>query len=567
MERVVLRYRDLITRLEVAVVLTVGFGTALALVVLVYLIRATLESIGEVTTGEVALGPLFGALVCAALIQSLFKVFEFSIPERISFGIVHRLRQRLHGHMAGMAQRQIQHRSRGSLILRLSGDLTMLRTWISRGMGRGTVALIATIACFGILASISWLMALGCTLCFAVGTVLSATLGQKLQKLTGRVRRRRSLLTSNIDEQVNALSVVQMFGRSRGEAARLKRQSASMTRTLVQEAELRGWLRGISSAAGWAALVFALAVAALDVTAGRADLGSLFAAIIVVRQMQGYVRTLGLAHDYWRRAEISRRKLEDFLNSSSRNLTDPDKQLFVQNRASITFEDLSVSGALDSVSATVPAGQHVAIIGHSGAGKSTLLQIVAQLVSPTEGNVKIGRQSLADCQIASIVQKIGMVSPDLPLMRGTIRRNLTYRKPGASAKEVESLIDRCRLQGLIEEYPAGLDHWVTEGGSNISVGARQCIALARALLGSPPILLLDEALAPLDPEFKSHFRELISRHAGTILSVTHDPAEIGLADIVWTIENGRLISVETPQEYSARQTPRERTVQPLVVVR
>ncbi|MFO1254955.1 MAG: ABC transporter ATP-binding protein [Sphingomonadaceae bacterium] len=552
MERVVLRYRDLLTRKDIATIIAIGLGNALTLVLLVLLIREAMQELGEFTTDEVNLGATFVMLVAATLIQSILKVFEFAWPEMIGFRIVHELRQRLHAHMAGMAPRQIQHRSRGSLILRLSGDLTMLRTWISRGMGRGVIALFSIVACVGILSVISWRMALACSISFVIGTSASVLLGSRLQKLTGRVRRRRSLLTSNIDEQVNALAVVQVFGRSGGEANRLARQSAWMTKALVQEAELRGLLRGLSTATGWTALVLALGLGALDVIAGRVDLGAVLAAVIVVRQMQGHFRTLGLAHDYWRRAEISRRKLEDFLNSSSRLLTDPDKQIFAQNRASIVFDNVSVPGALEGISAIAPAGQHIAIVGHSGAGKSTLLQTVAQMVPLSDGCVRIGEQQLDRCQIASIVRKIGMVSPDLPLMRGTIRRNLTYRQSNTSAEELDHLIERCNLRALIDSFPEGLDYWVTEGGANLSVGARQCIAIGRAMLGNPPILLLDEAISPLDNEYRSHFRNLIARHAGTILSVTHDPAEIGTADHVWTLNEGRLISVETAGEYLAR---------------
>ncbi len=566
MERITLRYRDLVNRSDAAAIITIGLCNALTLVLLVLLVREALQEISEFTTGDVNLVPLFAMLVATTLVQSVLKIYEFSLPERISFRIVHQLRQRLHAHMAGMAPRQIQHRSRGSLILRLSGDLTMLRTWISRGMGRGIIALFSTIACVAVLSMISWRIALACTSCMIAGTLGSMLLGRRLQKLTGRVRRRRSLLTSNIDEQVNALAVVQIFGRSGGEANRLARQSAWMTKALVDEARLRGLLRGLSTATGWIALVLALGIGAIDVMDGAVDLGAVLAAIIVVRQMQGYFRTMGLAHDYWRRAEISRRKIEDFLNSSSRKLADPLKAQFVQNRAAIAFEHLSVDGALSDISAIAPAGQHIAIVGHSGAGKSTLLQTVAQLVTPTSGGVRIGNQQLGDCQIASIVRKVGMVSPDLPLMRGTIRRNLTYRRPNATAEEIDALIDRCNLRQLIEAFPEGLDYWVTEGGANLSVGARQCIALCRALLGNPPILLLDEAISPLDAEYRQTFRNLIARHAGTILSVTHDPAEIGMADQVWTLNQGKLVSVENSSEYLARQARAGNAAQRLTLV-
>ena len=125
-------------------------------------------------------------------------------------------------------------------------------------------------------------------------------------------------------------------------------------------------------------------------------------------------------------------------------------------------------------------------------------------------------------------------------MRGTVRRNLTYSRPDVDAAEIARVVYASGLDRVLGELPDGITTWVVEGGRNLSVGQRQCIALGRALLGNPPILLLDEPTANLDPAAKEEFRRMIVRHQGTVLLATTDPAEIAMADQVWVLDRGRV---------------------------
>lgn len=564
-ERQVLRLRECLTRSEIMTVIAIALASAVSVIFLFLSMKTVLKTLEHGNTSLTISENLtaLAILLAAAIAYSALKGLEFAVPEAIGFQAVNRLRLSLHKHMSGMSARQIQHRSRGSLILRLTGDLTMLRTWLSRGLGRGTIAGISMLACILIVATISPKLAGVITICLFSGIIASLAIGRRLQKVTARVRRKRSLLTSNIDEQVHGLATIQTSGRFNGELSRLARQSESLTASLVKEARLRGLLRSAASASGWIAMCAIIAVGGFDIANGALDLSSIMVAIVATRLLQGYVSTLGLVYEYWCRAEVSRRKLEDFLNSSSRLLADPALEHLRHSRAPIRFESLRVDGALQDITALVPAGWHVAIVGPSGSGKTTLLHSIARMVKPQDGSVFIGDQDLESCQIASVFRKIGLVSPDLPLLRGTIRRNLCYRKPSAGDAEISALLTRCGLKPLVDSFSDGLDHWITEDGRNISVGERQRLALARAMMGSPPILLLDEPIALLDRKNRQIFRRIIAQYAGTILHVTEDPDDIAIADLVWTMENGRLVSVEAPQTYLNRMRQQPDAIHPL----
>jgi ABC-type multidrug transport system fused ATPase/permease subunit len=211
-----------------------------------------------------------------------------------------------------------------------------------------------------------------------------------------------------------------------------------------------------------------------------------------------------------------------------------------------------VRGAIHQVSAAASAGSLVRIEGANGSGKSTLLRVLSGLTRPDSGRVVVDGRDLSLCKLDSLRRQIGVVSPDLPLLRGTIRRNLTYRHPGASEAEVRELVAQLDLEGFLERCEQGLDSRVSEGGANLSAGQRQKIALGRALLGCPRILILDEPDVHLDAAGLRVLHSVIDSFAGTIFLVWHGADPPG-ADLVWTLRQGRLVRRRgTPAEEPAR---------------
>jgi ABC-type multidrug transport system fused ATPase/permease subunit len=530
-----------------------GSAQALTLAVLIVLIWRIIDALiagPETPWGILGMTGLLGLVMLA---NAGLRAAEFILAENLGYDAVRRLRMVMYGHMRSMAPRQIQHRSRGSLLLRFTGDLSMFRTWISRGVARGLIAVMILSVASVVLFVLNPWIALTLVGILSAGAAVTLWSGKRLKRMTTRVRRARALLTSNVDEQINALAVVQVFGRTSGEYERLSRQNDLLTRTLFREARVRGELRGLSAGIAWLGVVGVLAVGTLEVLQGRASVGMVVAAIVAVRQLTGPVRTLGYVHEYWRRAHISRRKIRDFLASRSRPYAAPGMDRLRVRRGRIEFRNVSVEGAVQNITAVVEPRQTVAIVGPVGAGKSTLLGLVARLVEPSEGRVIIDDQPLDERTLRGSYRQISMVGPDLLLMRGTLRRNLTYRNPRASEHEVWRVVMATRLDAMIQQMPGGLDSWITEGGGNLSAGQRQRIALGRAILGNPRILLLDEPTTNLDAESKRVFQQVMTRHHGTVLLVTHDPEEAALADQVWLMREGRIAEVVSGDEFRDRQ--------------
>jgi ABC-type multidrug transport system fused ATPase/permease subunit len=477
------------------------------------------------------------------------KYQEFTVTESVGYVIVRDLRMRMYRHLQGMTPRQFQGRARGGLLLRFLGDLSMTRMWISRGILGALISAVVLIGTLAVLMFFSTWMTLAIIAVLATGAAASLAAGWRMRQATRTMRRRRSLVMSNIDEQMNAQAVPQVFGRSTGEFARLSRQNDTLTRALIRVARLRGYLRGISTTFSMLVVGAVLITGIFEIRRGGASVGLVVAFVIVSRQLSGPVRRLGLAHDYWHRAQVSEQKVAEYLRSSSRPLDGPALGRLRVRKGEIELASVSVNGALHDLTFRVEPGQLVAITGPGGAGKSTLLGVIARVVEPDSGSVIIDGQRLEETALQSAARWIGVVGPDLPLMRGTVLRNLTYAVPDAGEEEVERVVKASGLQELLAELPDGMNTWVTEGGRNLSVSQRQRIALGRALMGNPPILLLDEPTDGLDRSGKDSFARLLTRHLGTVLLVSQDSRELSLADTVVFMEDGRIRQVLSGEDY------------------
>jgi ATP-binding cassette subfamily B protein len=449
-----------------------------------------------------------------------------------------------------MMPEHLLHRARGGLLLRLTGDLSMVRMWLSRGQLQGASAAIVLAAGLAGAFLLDWVMASALVASLSVGAVLSLANGRAMRSATRTMRRRRSLVIGNIDEQINALAVTQVAGRIAGERARLSRQNDSLNRSLKRVAGLRGRLRGLSTGTSMVATSAVVATGVVRARTGAVLPETVLLEVLVARFLTRPVRTLGLMHDYWHRGLVSRQKILDFLASSGRAEEEEQLPPLRVRRGRVTFEHVSVPGLLDDFSAVAEPGTVVAITGGPGSGGPALLRLLARMLEPEEGRVLVDDQELSQTRPSSIGRHVGMASPDLPLMRGTVSRNLTYGAREARPDEVQRVVLGLGLDRSLGRLgPAGVREWLVEGGQNVTFGDRQLVALGRALMGAPRIVLLDNPLSGMGPQTRLDARAMILRHRGTVLWCTDDPEDLVEADVVWTLSQDKGVEVVSGAEY------------------
>jgi ATP-binding cassette, subfamily B, bacterial len=302
-----------------------------------------------------------------------------------------------------------------------------------------------------------------------------------------------------------------------------------------------------------------LLVGVLEVNSGRTTVGSVIAAMIVARYLITPVRILALAFDYYQSAKVSREKILGFLHRPSRGPVAEFGQKLRVRRGHIEFRDVSLDGSISNVSAEVQPGQVIALMGPNGSGKSSMLSLVARLADPDSGQILVDGQPLSECSLRSTAKHISLVSPDLPLLRGSLERALRYRWRDAQEEEITRVIELCDLEPVIAGIKGGLAGAIKEGGSNLSAGQAARLIMARGLVGNPPILLVDDPGSRVDVETKDVLRRALLRYGGTVLLATHDPREAAIADAVWKMQDGRIIEVISGKDF------REAVEQPVLV--
>lgn len=529
-----------------------GLAQALCTIATAFLVQYAFDNL--ITSATKAYGrPLFflglGFAVSATCLAWL-RMAERVDAERLGQDYIHRMRTRAYRHLTALVPRALQRRSRGALMLRFVTDLSALRRWVSLGLARLAVAGMTTVLTLGVLAVVNWVLALSVTIVLLLGTLAVALQGEALQRTVRDARRRRSRLAADLSDRIASMAVVQAFGQAKRERRRVAKQSQELKIAMVQQAKAVGRVRAAAEAAVATASAVVVLVGALEVARGRATPGTVVAALSIIGLLVPALRDLGRVFEYHRSAQVSQEKLRDFLSTPTLVHEQPNAPHLEAGPGRLTFEQVSLGNALYGVTATAEAGRVVAVAGSNGAGKSTLFELAARFIDPNVGRVLLDGQDLRHVSLSSLRRAVSMVSADLPLLRGTVTRNLRYRAPHATEEEVAEVWRLCRLDDVVSELPEGGDTRIRDGGSNLSAGQRQRLALARALLGGSRLLLLDEADANLDPEATKILDEVIQELRGqvTILFITHRSARLALADVVWQLEAGELVQVAPPKE-------------------
>jgi ATP-binding cassette, subfamily B, bacterial len=498
--------------------------------------------------GPAALAGIAAALCACALAIGWLRCRERVEAERMGQGYARELRSLLFDQLGRLSLRALQVRRRGSVMLRFVGDLKSFRQWLSLGLARLTVSAVTICASLLGLAVIDALLAAIALIVLLAGALVTARFGAQAQDSIRLARRRQSHLAANLGEKLASMAVVQLFGQLRRERRRLERQGARLEGAMIAQARAQARLRSCAEVTAHMAAAAVLVAGVLQVAAGATSLPHVAAAMTLVGLMVPALRDLGLVHSYYTAARVSRERVAAFLAQPVLADHAPSALGLITVRGSVEFRDVSLGDTLRGFSATAAPGRVTAIVGANGAGKSTLLALAARLLDPDSGAVLIDGQPLSSVTIESVRRSVGMVGADLPLLRGSLDRNLRYRWPNAPEDEVQRVRALCRIDEIEETLPSEARLQVQEGGANLSLGARQRIALARALLGRPAVLLLDEADVNLDAQSRRILDKVLRDFEGTVLMATHRIDFAARADALWVVTRGRLLVQGRPED-------------------
>jgi ATP-binding cassette subfamily B protein len=514
------------------------------------------KTVDEIRSGRTNLWPLAGAIVGAGLIQLVFSVARRLVAGRVSLGVEFDLRNQIYRHLQSLELGYFDQQSTGQLMSRSTVDLQSVRFFL----GYGLIFILQSLVTIGVAAVIMFIVNPGLALLALAPSPLifwvAFVYGKKNRPAAQEVQQRIAELTTEVDESIGGIRLVKAFAREERQLARVRRAAARVFDQSMVSTRLRAFYTPFIGFLPQIGLALVLLVGGRQAIHGQITVGEFVAFIGYVTRLTSPVRMLGMALGMSQRAVASGARVFEVLDRRPRMTSPPDARPLPEGGGRVVIEGVRFAyedGAppvLDGVDLDVAAGRTVAIVGATGSGKTTLVMLLPRLYDPQEGSVTIDGIDLREVDLESLRAQVGFVSDDPFLFSDTVRNNIAYARPGASQEEIEDAARRADIHDFIADLPDGYDTLVGERGLTVSGGQRQRLAIARALVADPRILILDDATSSVDAsteaQIKAALRELM--HGRTTFIIGHRLSTISLADEIVVLENGRVTARGTHDE-------------------
>jgi len=467
----------------------------------------------------------------------------------LSQQVVQRIRGQLYERFLRMPMSFFSANRTGSLASRITNDVLILQDSATQVLSNAISSSLSVIGLVGYILYLDWKLSLMALVVFPLAFYPIYRFGKKMRHASGEGQAILAELNSHIHETLGGIRVVKAFGREAGEEEKFNRtnrsyfgvvmrsiRAAALSSPIVEMIFMTAFLLLLIWLAKRVLLQHDLSIGTF--TAFAAAASSLYKPLKDLNGVWGRIQNSMAAAD----------RCFDILDTPDDQADALDAVTVEPLREGVEFRNVSFhylpgKAVLDGVSFSIRKGEIVALVGPSGGGKSTLADLIPRFYRPTAGTILWDGKDLNRIQAASLRKYIGIVTQETILFHGTVRDNIAYARPDADLKDVEAAAKAAFAVGFIQEMEGGYNALVGERGSSLSGGQRQRLAIARALLKDPPLLILDEATSALDNESERLVQKALDELMGhrTTLVIAHRLSTIQRADKILVLEKGRIV--------------------------
>jgi ATP-binding cassette, subfamily B, bacterial len=493
------------------------------------------------------------ALICGLSIiiwglESLFEYFYARLWRNLAQTVQHYLRLDAYGHLQNLEMAFFEEQSTGSLMSILSDDINQLERFLDGGANEViqviTTVIIIGSAFFVLAPGVAWVAVLPMPF-----IIWGAIAFQKfLAPRYAAVRNRVSFLNSRLSNNLSGITTIKSFTTEAFETEQVRQDSEAYRQSNRHAIALSAAFVPLIRILILLAFLATLGGGGLQVVAGNLTVGTYSVLIYLIQRLLWPLTRLGDTLDQYQRAMASTQRVMNLLDTPLEIHSGAKPLPLEQVKGEILFDNVTFGyqhrrAIIQDLTLKVPAGQTIAIVGSTGSGKSTLVKLLLRFYEIQSGQIYLDGTSIGDLRLKDLRACIGLVSQDIFLFHGTVKENIAYGCPDAAAEDIIMAAKNAEAHEFIQQLPQGYDTIVGERGQKLSGGQRQRLAIARALLKDPPILILDEATSAVDNETEAAIQkslEYITANRTTV-AIAHRLSTIRYADCIYVMEQGKIV--------------------------
>lgn len=520
------------------------------------------QVIGRVQSGEL-FGNLVWLLVGLVAVAAAISAIQHYLLQRTGTAVVRSARRNLAQHLLRLPIREYDTRRTGDLVSRVGSDTTLLYAVITQGLVDsvgGAFILVGALIAMLILDPVL----LGATVLVVLVAVVLVVLVSGKMRVASRVQQERvGDLAASVERSLSAIRTIRANTAEEREAATIVANADRAYDAGVQVAKYSALVVPVAMVALQVSMLVVLGLGGFRVASGQISIANLVAFIMFLFLL---VSPLGLAFGaissvnqalgaLGRITEVLQLPAETDNDAAIAAALGANDATGERNAAALAFESVSFGydadrDVLHQVSFALPAGKRLALVGPSGAGKSTSLALIERFYDPTDGAIRLFGVDIRSIDRRTLRSRIGYVEQEAPVLAGTLRDNLLLAAPHASDADCERVLRSVNLGTVLDRDPRGLDASVGEDGVMLSGGERQRLAIARALLQAPDVLLLDESTSSLDGVNEQLMRDAIDAVSAerTLVVIAHRLSTVVDSDVIVVLDAGRVVGIGTHAE-------------------
>jgi ABC-type multidrug transport system fused ATPase/permease subunit len=503
------------------------------------------------------------SVVVAAFLASGFAAFALSGAQTYFTGWVGEraladLRIRLFRHLQRLSLGFFERNRTGAIVSRITNDIEALDQLLTDGFSslvqNGLVLLGTAVVLF----FLDWRLALATLLVLPLMAGATAWFRIRSNRAYRRVRERLGLVTATLAEDISGMRVVQSFTREPTSQTNFRGINDAYRSANYETVVLNGIYFPAVDVLSSVATAVVLGFGGWLVIDGNMTVGTLFAFTLYLSNFFDPVQQLSQLYNTFLSATAALDRVIGVLDEEPEIVDAPDAHELPRIHGDVRFEHVTfgygvLPPVLHDVDLEVPAGTTVALVGHTGAGKSTIAKLLARFYDPRGGRITIDGRDIREVTQASLRSQLGIVPQEGFLFAGTVAENIAFGRPDASRAEIEAAASAVGVDGFVDTLPARYDTELGERGFRLSLGQRQLVAFARALLADPRILILDEATSSVDIGTERRIEQGLRRLlAGrTAFVIAHRLSTIQRADVIVVLDHGRIVEQGSHDELIA----------------